>query len=158
MATYPTLSALFTAIADAIRAKTGVTGKIVADNFPAEIANIETASPGLKVNSITTSGTYDSANYHGDYWAAIDSNGNLLLAVIGGTSSNYESIYFTAASLPSGASLLQQSYYGGTSMTVSMAYVGIFTGLTSDVDIKLDFNAANSSYDYITCAVTITAA
>ena len=42
MATYTNLSSLFTAIADAIRAKTGKTGEIVADNFPAEIAVIET--------------------------------------------------------------------------------------------------------------------
>ena len=38
--TYTTLSALFTAIANAIRGKTGGTGTIVADNFPAAIAGI----------------------------------------------------------------------------------------------------------------------
>lgn len=38
MATYTTLSALFTAIADAIRAKTGSAEEIVADNFPTAIA------------------------------------------------------------------------------------------------------------------------
>lgn len=38
---HATLTALFTDIADAIRAKTGKTGKIVADNFPSEIAAIQ---------------------------------------------------------------------------------------------------------------------
>lgn len=38
--TYTTLSALFTAIANAIRGKTGGTGTIVADNFPEAIAGI----------------------------------------------------------------------------------------------------------------------
>lgn len=41
MATHTSLASLFTAIADAIRAKTGGTAKIVADNFPTEIAAIE---------------------------------------------------------------------------------------------------------------------
>lgn len=40
--TYTTLSSLFTAIANAIRAKTGSQAQIVADNFPSEIANIPT--------------------------------------------------------------------------------------------------------------------
>lgn len=42
MAKYTNLTSLFTAIAEAIRAKKGTTGKIVADNFPEEIAGIET--------------------------------------------------------------------------------------------------------------------
>lgn len=42
--THTTLSSLFTAIANAIRAKTGGTAAIVADNFPTEIANITTGT------------------------------------------------------------------------------------------------------------------
>lgn len=41
--THSTLSALFTAIADAIRAKTGSTAKIVADDFPDAIAGISSS-------------------------------------------------------------------------------------------------------------------
>lgn len=40
MATHTNLEALFTAIADAIRTKTGSSKAIIADNFPTEIANI----------------------------------------------------------------------------------------------------------------------
>ena len=40
--THTTLTSLFTDIANAIRNKTGSTGTIVADNFPAAIANIPT--------------------------------------------------------------------------------------------------------------------
>jgi len=40
MANYTTLSALFTAVANAIRAKTGGSATIVADDFPTEIAAI----------------------------------------------------------------------------------------------------------------------
>lgn len=42
MAKYTNLKDLFTAIADAIRAKTGSTGTIVADDFPSVISTIET--------------------------------------------------------------------------------------------------------------------
>ena len=42
MATHATLSALFSAIADAIRAKTGGTDTIVANDFPESISNIST--------------------------------------------------------------------------------------------------------------------
>lgn len=41
---HATLTALFADIADAIRAKTGKTDKIVADNFPSEIEAIESGS------------------------------------------------------------------------------------------------------------------
>lgn len=52
--TYTTLSALFTAIADAIRQKTGSNGQIVADDFPTEIRNIFTI--GEKVGNYEVSG------------------------------------------------------------------------------------------------------
>ena len=42
MATHTTLASLFSDIANAIRAKTGKSGQIIADNFPTEIAAIET--------------------------------------------------------------------------------------------------------------------
>jgi hypothetical protein len=44
MANYTTLSALFTATANAIRAKTGDSATIVADDFPTEIAAIKPPS------------------------------------------------------------------------------------------------------------------
>lgn len=52
--TYKTLSALFSAIADAIREKTGLTDQIVADNFPAAIGQIQTGS-GVDPSDATAS-------------------------------------------------------------------------------------------------------
>lgn len=108
------------------------------------------------VNSIKTTGSYDSASYHGEYWAAIDNNGTLLLVVNGGTNTSYESIYFTTSSIPSGVTFLKQSYYSYSSMSVSVPYVAVFSGITSSVDITLNFSGVNSSSDYVTCTVTIT--
>ena len=46
---HTTLTSLFSDIADAIREKTGDTAQIVADDFPSEIANIQTGSGGTTV-------------------------------------------------------------------------------------------------------------
>lgn len=64
MAKYTTLNALFTAIANSLRGKTGSSGKIVADDFPAVIDSLSTGGitpTGTK--SITTNGTHDVTNF-----------------------------------------------------------------------------------------------
>lgn len=116
-----------------------------------------TTGGGYSVNNITTDGSYDNATYHGDYWAAIDGSGNLLLVVEGGTSSTYENIKFTAASVPSGVSLENMTKYTSSNATGGL-YAALFTGISSNVDIALDFNARNGANDYVTCEVTITEA
>ena len=55
MAKYESLRGLFTAIADAIRAKTGSTGAIVAEDFPEFIEGIE---PVIEPLTISENGTY----------------------------------------------------------------------------------------------------
>lgn len=54
MAQHDNLTSLFTAIANAIRAKTGGSGQIVADNFPDAISQIET---GTQLPTLTDPGT-----------------------------------------------------------------------------------------------------
>lgn len=49
MATYNTLTSLLTAIANAIRTKTGETGQINAQNFPSKIEGISTTPNSQKV-------------------------------------------------------------------------------------------------------------
>lgn len=108
-----------------------------------------------RVNSITATGSYTSATYQQGYWAAITQDGHLIITVKGGTSTSYESIYFTNASLPTRVGLLGQSYYSYSSMTAGQMYVAIYEGISKDVNITLNFNATNSSSDYVQCAVTI---
>ena len=108
-----------------------------------------------EVNSITATGSYTSSTYQQGYWAAITNGKQLIITVKGGTSTSYESIYFTNASVPSGVTLLGQSYYSYSSMTAGQMYVAVYSGITSDVNITLNFNSTNSSSDYVQCAVTI---
>lgn len=62
MAKYTNLTSLFTAIAEVIRAKKGTTGKIVADNFPEEIAAID--SGGATNNWFPVSFTTSDHDYY----------------------------------------------------------------------------------------------
>lgn len=64
MARYSTLTALFSAIANSLRAKTGTSGKIIADDFPNVIDSLSTGGiipTGTK--SITSNGTHDVKSY-----------------------------------------------------------------------------------------------
>ena len=58
MATYNTLTSLLSAIANAIRAKKGTTAQINAQNFPSEIASIETSVKSQSVTKTVSIGAY----------------------------------------------------------------------------------------------------
>ena len=64
MANHKTLGSLFTAIANSLRSKTGGTGSIVADDFPAVIDSLSTGGitpTGTK--TITANGTHDVSSF-----------------------------------------------------------------------------------------------
>lgn len=61
--TYTTLGGLFTAIANAIRAKKGTSGQIVADTFPDEIASIQTGITPTGTKQITQAGETDVTSF-----------------------------------------------------------------------------------------------
>lgn len=116
---------------------------------------VNTLVKNPEVKSITATGSYTSSTYQQGYWAAITKDGHLIITVKGGTSTAYESIYFTNASLPNWVGFLGQSYYSYSSMTAGQMYVAIYEGVSRDVKITLNFNSTNSSSDYVQCAVTI---
>lgn len=63
MAKHPTLMALFSAIADSLRAKLGTSAKIVADDFPSMIDSISTGIVPTGIKSITANGEYDVTDF-----------------------------------------------------------------------------------------------
>lgn len=120
------------------------------------ITTLSEVADNCTVEGITVSGNYSGTSYQQGYWAAIDAEGNLLLVVKGGTDSGYENVAFTASSVPNGVSLANQTKYSTSNATGGL-YAALFTGITNNVEIDLNFNARNSSADTVTCAVTITA-
>lgn len=67
MAKFSTLTALFSAIANSLRAKTGTTDTIIADDFPSVIDGISTGVEGgiipTGTKTITSNGTHDVTNF-----------------------------------------------------------------------------------------------
>lgn len=63
MAYYRIRGTLLSAMADAIREKTGGTGKIAPKNMPAEISAISTGIVPSDSMTISKNGTYDVTNY-----------------------------------------------------------------------------------------------
>lgn len=67
--THTNLTSLFSDIADAIRAKTGETGTIVADNFPSAISGIETGLNFACYKQIVAMGYYSTrVDYTKETW------------------------------------------------------------------------------------------
>ena len=116
MATHTTLASLFTDIADSIRAKTGKTDNIVADDFPEEIAGITTGGEDLEYvgvsDGIEQYGLVDTTN--GVYVSA-DGCETKLLRVEG------ENGEWTATTMPSSASWYSVTYGDGKFVAVAYA-------------------------------------
>ena len=114
MATHTTLASLFTDIADSIRAKTGKTDNIVADDFPEEIAGITTGGEDLEYvgvsDGIEQYGLVDTTN--GVYVSA-DGCETKLLRVEG------ENGEWTATTMPSSASWYSVTYGDGKFVAVA---------------------------------------
>lgn len=75
MANHTSLASLFSDIADAIRAKTGGSSNIIADNFPTAISQIPTGgSASLGTKNITANGTYDAEDDGYDGYSSVNVN------------------------------------------------------------------------------------
>lgn len=162
MAKHTNLTSLFAAIANAIRAKTGETAVIVADDFPSKIAEISTGIARRIVNdeSITPSGSYATSTYYNTTYGVkvgYCPNGDILISMQGGTSTSYENIYFTLASAPSGVAIKTNNNTYDTSGDAGNIFACLISGLTVDATVSIAMGTINSSYDYVQCAITIKA-
>lgn len=108
----------------------------------------------------TSSTKYNTATYYteaGCSLAVDKQKGMAFVTIQGGTSTSYEKIYFTAASLPAGVTMqsYNEYFYGSTGNTKDYYTVGL-TGITGKINVVVDFNYVNSSYDYTRAALTVT--
>ena len=128
MAKYTNLSSLFTAIANAIRTKKGTTAEIIADNFPEEIADIET---GADVSGVTA-GTGDVLA--GKYF--VNDQGNLLMGSIATKSNSNLSV--------SGKTITGPAGYYSDGISKSISDGALSDSVTIDVDPRTGNITANS--------------
>lgn len=137
---------------------------LIADNIRAgkEIFGVAGAS---WAGNLTFSGTYATSTYYtasGSFLTVDKDTGRAFITIQGGTSTSYENIYFTAASLPSGVTLLTPpgSTNGanfGTAGTTKCYYTAVLTGITGKVNVAVTMSTrANTNYDAVNCALTVT--
>ena len=133
---HTTLSALFSAIADAIRSKTGSTEQIVADDFPTAIDSISTGTP------LPTLTDPAAASDILDGKEAIDGSGNLLTGT-------YEAPYDFKD-----ATQLAQAFYDANTFTTNKIVINapnattlsaLFRKATFLPNTELTINAPNTT-------------
>ena len=127
------------------------------------ISNITTGIERLVTNdeSIIPSGLYATSDYYNTtYGVKIGycPNGDILLSMKSGTTTAYENLNFTLASAPYGVTITSSSASWDTANPAGQLYVCVLSGITSKVKIAVAMSERNSTYDYTTCAVTVTEA
>lgn len=109
-------------------------------------------------DSITTTGSYATSTYYNTTYGVqvgYCPDGSVLISMKGGTSTGYENLNFTLASAPSGVTIETSSTSWDTSDPAGNLYVCRLKGITGKVSIAIAMNAVSSSYDYVTCAITV---
>lgn len=110
-------------------------------------------------DSIEPTGTYATSTYYNTtYGVKIGyvANGDILLSMQGGTTTSYENLHFTLTSAPTGVTLTASSSSWDTSNPAGQLYVCVLSGIAAQVEIDIEMASYNSTYDYTTCAITVT--
>ena len=112
------------------------------------------------LGTLTFSGTYATSTYYtaADCTWACNSKGEIVIIIRGGTSTSYENVIFTLASAPTGVDLKTGSSSWGATNPAQQHYGCVLTGVTAKVNIAINLSAVNSTYDYVQCDLTVTAA
>lgn len=111
------------------------------------------------VTSTSLTGTYANATYVNlTFGVKIGymENGDILLAMQGGTSTAYEKVYLYPGTLPSGVTMTYTTVSSGTSAPTAMIYACVLSGVSGKCSITVDASTINASYDYVQCNVSLT--
>lgn len=136
----------------------GRTPSDVLSTYAGEIDNIVLGAPNL-CGDLTFGGTYASATYFTEAGCSMGYNdkGEVFVIIQGGTSSSYENIVFYLGSAPQGVTLASTSPYGGVNGTPLQTHYGCkLQGVAQKVNIAINFDSVNSSYDYVRANMTVT--
>ena len=137
---------------------------LVADNIRAGKSIFGVTGTSWAGN-LTFSGTYATSTYYtaaGCYLTVDKDTGRAFVTIQGGTSTSYENIYFTATSLPSGVTMLAPAggtagANFGTAGATQLYHTVVLTGVTGKINVAVNMSTrANTSYDAVNCALTVT--
>lgn len=117
-------------------------------------------SISYKVPTLNVELTGSYTNYIGNYGAIINKDGELVIWALG-NSSAYDHVYFVASSLATGTKKAGWDVYPyGTSDSASILHSCMLENVDitlNSINIRLNADAIDSSYDYVRLSVTITA-
>lgn len=111
--------------------------------------------------SIVPTGQYATADYYDQTYGVkvgYCPDGSILLSMRALGSTAYENIYFSLASAPAGVTFQTNNSTYDTSGDRGNLFVCFISGIVGKVKIAVAMDTVNANYDYVECAVTITAA
>lgn len=118
---------------------------------------VGTYDPNL-CGTLTFSGTYATSTYFtqaGCYMAST-ANGQVIVVIQSGTSASYENVLFTIASQPASIGILTNTATPYASNATQQYFCCILTNVTQKINVAVDFNTINATYDYVNANLTIT--
>jgi hypothetical protein len=129
----------------------------VLSTYAGVIDDIVLGIPNL-CGTLTFTGTYASAPYFTESGSRMGCNdrGDVFLIVQGGTSASYENVVFVLTSAPAEISLEQTPVYTHASNSAGVHYGCVLTGVTQKINIAVNLDTINSSYDYVRANLTVT--
>lgn len=111
--------------------------------------------------AITPTGSYATSTYYNTTFGVKVSyapNGDIVVTMKGGTSTTYENLIYTLTTSISGVTLSNgvESAWSDA-VAAGHIYSCIISGLTVPATIQIAMGSRNSTYDTVTCAITLTA-
>lgn len=111
-------------------------------------------------DSITPTGTYATSTYYNtDFGVKIGymDDGAVMLAMKAGATTKYEYLQFTLASAPSGVTIttVNMGSDSGAGGKAAVIYACILSGVPVGSAISIAMNTRDDTYDYTTCAITV---
>ena len=80
----------------------------------------------------------------------------MFVVIQGGNSTGYENVIFNLNSAPEGIALAQTPLYTHASNAVGVHYGCVLTGVTQPIDIVVNFDNVDATYDYVRANLTVT--
>lgn len=126
-----------------------------------KITQIKTGITPLISNggNVVPTGSYASSTYYNTDFGVLVSystDGKVIVTMKGGTSTAYENINFALGTAPGGVEIVTNSTSYDTADPAGNIYSCVLTGIESPVEMSIAMDGVNSTYDYVTCTITLT--